>query len=73
MHTTPEPLIRCARGAPDWARTVDLKNAVEEQRAERELEARADAVLHKHFRNAGPKMLRRARVEVRQLLQGQAQ
>jgi hypothetical protein len=53
------------------ARMAAIKVAVEEQRAERELDARTDAVLHKHFRNAGPKMLRRARIEVRQLLQGQ--
>jgi hypothetical protein len=66
-------LIRCARGVSDCARTEALENAVEEERVERELDSRTDAVLRKHFRNAGPKMLRRARIEVRRLLQGQVQ
>jgi hypothetical protein len=73
MHTTPEFLIRCARGVPECARTETLEIAVEEERVGRELNARTDAVLHKHFRNAGPKMLRRARIEVRRLLQGPVQ
>jgi hypothetical protein len=79
MHDSAEVMLDLlgssarSKAATRAARMAALQAAIDEQRADRELDARTDAVLHKHFRNTGPKMLRRARVEVRQLLQGQAQ